>query len=40
MIRTFGDEFLIPLRRVSGGEQPGCFLDVDGLHQHAFLPVG
>ena len=38
--RSFRDEFLIALRCVSSGEQTGGFLDFDGLHQYAFLPVG
>ena len=33
-------EFSITLGCVSSGEQTGCFFDVDGLHQYAFLPIG
>ena len=38
--RSLRPEFLIALGCVSSGEQPGCFLDFDGLHQYAFLPIG
>ena len=33
-------EFTITLGCVSSGEQTGCFLDIDGLHEYAFLPIG
>src|SRR5947208_2973340 len=38
--RSLHREFLITLGCVSSREQPGCCLDVDGLHQYAFLPIG
>jgi hypothetical protein len=37
---AFSLSLLIPLGCVSSGEQPGCFLDLNGLHQEAFLPIG
>ena len=33
-------EFSITLGCVSSGEQTGCFLDIDGLHEYPFLPIG
>ena len=38
--RSLQPAFLITLRCVSRGEQACCFLDFDGLHQDAFLPIG
>src|SRR5262249_39690512 len=33
-------ELLMALGCVSGGQETGRLLDVNGLHQYAFLPVG
>src|SRR5258705_2503217 len=40
MERSFLAEFPITVGGESPGEQAGGFLEVDGLHQDAFLPVG
>ena len=37
--RSLEPEFLVALGCVSSGQQPGCFLDFDGLHHYAFMPI-